>query len=102
MKKLICLIIVICCFTVSCSSKSYPHTIISSQEFGDAWPFTVSQGILVCKGSSGIGEVVFIANGKEYAVNGVAMANRKYRKIEEIYDGGSLGPIINRGLELCK
>ena len=86
------------------------ETKISKQEFGNDWPFTVDEGILACKGSGGVGEVVFTANGASYAVNGVAKGTKKYRPIEEVWAENptvpgtkkNIGPIIERGLKLCR
>jgi Protein of unknown function (DUF2511) len=83
---------------------------ISKQDFGNDWPFTVSEGVLACKGSGGAGEVVFTANGASYAVNGVAKGTKKYRPIEEVGAENpslpgtkkNIGPIIERGLKLCR
>src|SRR5919205_2500571 len=58
---------------------------INKQEFGKDWPFTVDEGILACKGSGGASEVIFMANGATYAVNGVAKATKKYRPIDEVW-----------------
>jgi len=88
---------------------------VSKQEFGDAWPLTVDEGILSCTGSSRMGEVVLIVNGKKYAVNGVAMSQKvngqkAYADVIEIQANDpkipgvkkSVGPLIDRGLKLCQ
>lgn len=80
---------------------------ISRDDFGDDWPFTVDEGILACVGVS---EVVFKAGGKTYAVNGMAVGTGKYAEVEEIWADNpsipgtkkNIGPIIDRGLELCE
>ena len=86
------------------------ETRITKQEFGDAWPFTVDEGILTCKGSGGLGAVVFTANGKTYGVNGIARGMKKYDEIDQIWaphqsiPGAKkdIGQIIQRGLSLCR
>jgi len=95
---------------------------ISKAEYGSKWPFTVSEGKLSCKsfGHMGngdpIGAITFTVKNKTYAVNGTATAPRRraengWRKLEEIwkidYPGNpplrvNMGPIIERGLTLCK
>lgn len=82
---------------------------ISRQTFGDAWPFTVDEGILAGYGRSGVGQVVFTTDGATYAVNGTAAKTGAYDSIDAIRaDDPSkpgakkdLGPIIDRGLQLC-
>ena len=93
---------------------------ISASEYGNQWPFTVSSGQLAC---SGAGSVTFTANNKTYAVNGLAISDRRYSNIKEIWKSDSdsdhakymlkkgrpdlvpkisIGSIIERGLKLCK
>ena len=91
-------------------SLSPSEVKITKQEFGAKWPLTVDEGILACKGRGGVGEVIFMANGKTYAVNGTAKSAKKYIPIDEIWaDNPSvsglkkdIGPIIERGLKLCQ
>ena len=83
---------------------------ITKQEFGEAWAFTVDEGILSCKGSYGIGEVLFMANGKIYAVNGTAKGTKKYLPIDDIWAADpkiagakkNIGAFIEKGLKLCQ
>jgi hypothetical protein len=97
------------------SSSSQPQIApneirIARQDFGNAWPFTVEEGVLSCKGKGGVGEVVLTANGTTYALNGVAKGTKKYRPIDDIWAENpslagtkkDIGPIIERGLKLCK
>ncbi|MBD1864296.1 MULTISPECIES: DUF2511 domain-containing protein [Trichocoleus] len=85
---------------------------ISQAEFGDSWPFTVSNGELYCIGEGNgqqVGAVVFATEDESYAVNGTAKA-LGYKAIEEIWRSNpaipgtkiNIGPIIQRGLEICK
>ena len=89
---------------------------VSAADFGDAWPLTISSGILRCEkvlipgllGGS-ISVVVFDAAGKRYAVNGVAKSRRAGVPIDEIWAANpalpgaqkNIGPLIDRGLRLC-
>jgi hypothetical protein len=99
---------------------------ITSLDFGEKWPFTISEGIVKC---TEYGGVVFQANSKVYALNGTAKMHSDeygYANVEEIWavdekmvqamkDNGyskeeierlkirkSIGPIIDAGLELCE
>ena len=53
------------------------HRQIEEAEFGDAWPFTVSAGLLSCEGSA----VTFEGGGTTYAVNGRARGLGRYAEI---------------------
>lgn len=83
---------------------------ITKADFGDAWPFTVDEGVLTGTGSGGVGEVTFTTNGVTYGVNGLANGTGKYAEIEAIWAANpsipgtkkDIGPIIKRGLELCQ
>lgn len=101
---------------------------ITEQQYGEKWPFSVSSGRLECKGQA----VILHAEGKAYAVNGVAKQNG-YAPIEAIWKEDpaffemankiaksenkpvkdvikvmgsptriSIGPILDSGLKLCK
>lgn len=91
-------------------SLSSSEQKITKQEYGDAWAFTVDEGVLSCKGSNGIGEVLFTANGKTYAVNGTAKGTKKYPPIDEIWSADpkiagakkNIGTFIEKGLKLCQ
>ncbi len=79
---------------------------ITQAEYGDQWPFTVSEGQLLCNAPN---YVYFKANGQEYAINGAAKQIGAFRPTEEIWRDNpeipgtkiNIGPIISRGLELC-
>jgi hypothetical protein len=86
--------------------EAEPGTI-TRDEFGDDWPFTVEGGVLRCEGEGGVGAVIFEAEETEYGVNGVAKS-QGYADIEPIWADEpstgakkNIGPIIDRGLELC-
>ena len=75
---------------------------ISQAEYGDQWPFAIQQGRLRCEGT---GAVIFTARGTDYGVNG--MAGRRYAAIKPVRKSTGdpsidIGPIISRGLTLCK
>jgi hypothetical protein len=119
MKFLIILLFVVCSMNIVAFNAYSESITISKEDFGDRWPFTVSQGKLSCSGNA----VTFKANGKIYAVNGTAKS-RGFAEINEIWkndeemikilkesflgeDIGSppkinIGPIIDKGLSLCK
>ena len=83
---------------------------VSREEFGAKWPLTVDRGVLSCNGSNGTGQVFFTAGGKIYAVNGLARGTKKYPPVDEIWADNpagpgpkkDIGPIIERGLKLCR
>lgn len=91
--------------------------VISKEMFGDKWPFTVESGTLECKGYA----VFFIHNNIRYGVNGTSHSKQdkdidaiwKYNEemmkaLKELgdtegpYPKISIGPIVDRGLKLCK
>jgi len=55
-----------------------------STDFGEKWPFTVSEGFVKCI----MGGVIFKANGNDYALNGKAISQKDvygYSELEEIW-----------------
>lgn len=90
---------------------------ITRIEYGDAWPFTVDNGVLRGKptgkrtsGGSILAEVTFTANGTTYALNGIARESQRYAEVDAVWAkdpsipgaNKSIGPIIERGLELAR
>jgi hypothetical protein len=85
---------------------------VRKSDLGDEWPLKVDEGILECSGARGVGEVTFTAGGVTYAVNGLAKGTKKYKSIEPIWKDNvqsevkglkmSIGPLIHRGLKLCR
>ncbi len=84
---------------------------IQRSQFGSAWPFKVESGVLSCRRGD---EVVFEANDRVYAINGLArgnLARKGYVDLEAIwlqdptnpapYMRVDIGPMIDRGLALC-
>jgi hypothetical protein len=94
----------------ACGGKDAGH--VTRADMGDSWPLSVSEGTLHCEGKDGVGAVTFTANGTAYAVNGLAKAARykgRYKDIDAIWAKGDgyqpkkdIGPLIQRGLTLCK
>jgi hypothetical protein len=72
---------------------------INQSEYGKRWPFATAQGSLRCEGE---GAIILTVGGKDYAVNG--MASNRYPPIQAatINPHTDIGPIISRGLTLCK
>jgi Double zinc ribbon/Protein of unknown function (DUF2511) len=63
---------------------------ISSTEYGDRWPFTVSDGVLSCVavgklGATSVGAVYFRVGATNYAVNGVAKGRGGNPNFETIW-----------------
>lgn len=85
---------------------------ITKQEYGSSWPFTVKEGVLICKhsgitiGTTEMKEVLFMANGVTYAVNGYAKGSKKYPDVRKVWADDpsmpglkkNIGPIIERAL----
>lgn len=80
--------------------------LITQEQYGDEWPFTVKQGVLSCENVS---EVVLTADGVSFAINGTAKSAKKYQAVERIWADNpaipgtkkSVGGIIKSGLALC-
>ena len=101
-------------------AKAGGSEVISADEYGKEWPFTVTSGLLRCVDP---GAVTFAANGKAYGVNGLAVSDPRNEDLREIWKDDtesevaqywlkkgrpdliskiSIGPIISRGLKLCQ
>jgi hypothetical protein len=87
-----------------------PPGEVTRAEYGEDWPLTVARGILSCH-STGGGAVVFTApDGTVYWVNGHGSTVPGAKDIEPIWRDSpepyipkvSIGPLIDRGLELCE
>lgn len=96
------------------------ETAVSEATWTDGpWPLTVTEGVLRCRYSY---QVTFTANGQEYALNRNAAESGNYANIEAIsrsrprdpfgyveingerqpvWSGPNIGPLSNRGLDLC-
>lgn len=72
---------------------------------GESWPLTVDAGCLYCDRARA---VIFVHEGTSYAVNGAA--NQEYTRIDPIWAEDpseyvprrSIGPLIQRGVQLCE
>ena len=96
----------LCTFSLAATLSAAP-TKITKKELGDQWPFTVTEGVLACLPA---GAVIFAAEGVTYAVNGTAKGLKKYAAIEKIWlpnpeipgTRKKIGPVLDRGLKLCR
>lgn len=80
--------------------------LVACGNFGDAWPLTAERGALRCEE----GRIVFTSpEGREYGINGTAL-DAGYPRIDPIWKDApsseyapkmDLGPLLDRGLELC-
>jgi hypothetical protein len=97
--------IAIVCVGCSGSDAGTHSETVSRADFGSSWPFTVERGVLACEGA---GAVTFEAGGTTFAVNGIA-AGQDFADIEPIWRDDpespglkiNIGPVIDRGLDLC-
>jgi hypothetical protein len=74
---------------------------IRQADYGARWPFKMTRGWLRCEGA---GAIILTAQGKDYAVNG--LASSRYAPIGAVWKSAEgrepdAGPIISRGLALC-
>lgn len=79
--------------------RKKPTDVISQEEYGEKWPFTILSGKLECIPP---GIVTLQANKKTYAVN-VLASSRNYRPIKEVLkdEQVDIDFIIEKGLSLC-
>jgi hypothetical protein len=83
---------------------------VRAEEYGDAWPLTIDEGVLSCDAD----RVVFTApDGAVYALNGLAETHADqegWSDVDPIWadnpsdSGGpklNIGPLIDDGLALC-
>lgn len=86
--------------------------LISADDFGAAWPFTVEEMHLSCMNGNAV-VVADAETGVMYALNGVARNNASRLALEPLdkvwradpaNQGAKvdLGPVIEQGLKLCK
>jgi len=93
--------------TPSSSGDSEPGTrMITRADFGDEWPFTTEEGMLLCNE----GSVTFLSGGRVHAVNGTAKDRTGFPGVDAIWADNptfpgtkiDIGPIIEAGLALCR
>src|SRR4029079_19505787 len=77
-----------------------PGIEVNQSQYANHWPFEVGQDRVPCAGKRA---VILTTRGRDYAVNGRAASNR-YRPIQAVIIDPKIdiGPIISRGLTLCK
>lgn len=95
----------------SCGGDASNEARMTRADLGADWPLTVDEGVVSCEGiSEGLGEIYFTAEGTKYAVNGLAQGASEGPDIDVIWADNpemeglkiNIGPIIDRGLELCE
>ena len=79
--------------------------LVTRAGLGDEWPFSVDVGELRCNELDGRPLVTFAVDGIEYALNGAAR-DAGFPELDATIltawpDVSGLGPLIDRGLELC-
>jgi hypothetical protein len=98
------------------SATSAGVAVINTYNFSGEWPLTVSAGKLECEKVSGSPDaqlVTLTTGGTTYAVNGMARGyaeKRGWVAIDEIWKADpefpklkvTIGPLIDKGLDLCK
>lgn len=92
---------------LSCGSDD-DAGVVTARDLGADWPLTVDSATLACDGSDGMGDATATVNGKTYALNGLAKG-AGLPPIDEIWKADpdlpglkkSIGPLIDRALELC-
>lgn len=87
---------------------------ITKNDMASNWPFTVSEGVLNCEPIDEYAIVTFTANGKTYAVNGLARGSRAKKRgwldINLLWKRDpdhpdlniDIGPLIDAGRKLCQ
>jgi hypothetical protein len=105
------MVVVLCSVLMLVASDAHAASVtISKQEYGNDWPFSCEKGILSCEQN---GLVTFTTGGKTYAINGAARTaaeRRGWNEVHPIWRNNpefpgtkiNIGPIIRRGLDLCK
>ncbi|HTH58257.1 MAG TPA: DUF2511 domain-containing protein [Cyclobacteriaceae bacterium] len=100
--KIITFLIVLVVFTVWYCSGDEHQKDISKSDYGSSWPFSVEDGVLQCDR----GAILFVANGKRYAVNGMAKSWAKSEGYDDEIDeillkGADIQRVIDDGQKLC-
>lgn len=99
MKKCFVIIAIVSIF-ISCSSN--PGKLVTKEEYGNDWAFTVDEGYVYSVNESAI----FRTDGEEYALNGLA-ETRGYKSIDLIWRDNpdieglkvDIGPFIKLALD---
>jgi hypothetical protein len=94
-------------FVVGCSTDVF----VSREMFGDAWPLTVTSGVLDCQNNGPRKLVTIDVDGIMYALNGSAKSfgfpdvttiRRRVTIEAGLTQYVPLEPLIQRGLTLCR
>jgi len=88
--------------------KSNTRIFVSKDKYGDQWPFTVDFGILACRRWNAV--IFRTEDHQVYALNGKAIAMKKYKDVRQIWKDNpnipgakvSLSRLIQEVLELCE
>lgn len=88
---------------------------LSSADYGDKWPLSVSSGTAVCIKDGPLRIAMFESGGRRYAVNGTAkspgnMQRHNLADVKEIWredptNPGAripIGPVLDRALAMCE
>ena len=93
---------------VALAACGAPGDRVTSAEFGEAWPFTISDGTLRCERESQRSPRLLVTldtgDGIMYALNGSAISfgYPHHRSIlKQGKTGADVQPLITRGLKLC-
>src|SRR5438067_6794663 len=97
---------------LACFSAFAGSAKITKVEFGEKWPFTVSEGVLTCTPYGQLHLITFSANGKVYGLNGTARnlaKERGFAEIDEIWKNDpqveglkiNIDPILQKAFTLC-
>lgn len=105
MRKTICLSALLLVTATSCGEVPTNEIAITQGQFGDAWPFTTSNGILKCENKA----ITFRTNTRTYGINGTAQGRgfpgpEAVWKVDPSVPGKrmDIGPILDKGLSLCQ
>jgi len=80
--------------------------VLTPTDTSDPWPFTVRRVALRCELQGDLGRVVVRANGKDYGVNGTALA--RYPRVDPIWKSAGNGlkvnisEVLELGLAMCE
>lgn len=90
--------------TSSGTVSNAPAGLVSEATWPGDWPFTVSEGVLMCAS----GRVTFASDRVQYGLNGDAMSAGGFEDVSLIWQDSdfpgvkvSLRPMIEKGLTLC-
>lgn len=93
-------------------SAAVAQDLISADDFGDTWPFTFEEGYVACHAGNAV-TVMDAESGRMYPLNGAAMGKANALGLDDLgpvwrdnpeISGTkvSVGPVIEKGLTLCR